>query len=143
MISVFGVVSVAVALISVAVIVLHNRVMSKRAPVDMYFAQLEVLLRDRIEMLYHASPPDSELRHLCNQSIDLDVNSIIKALPDIDRATAVELHIHEQENIQAIKESTEALNQAIEEYNRFIVSSFPIILMARVLGFADEEFIQS
>ena len=135
MISIFGIVSVAVALTSVVILALHNRVMSKRAPVDEYFAALEALLRDKIEDLYQASQPDSRLHSLCGQYIDLDLNEIIKALPEIDRANFAEIIIEEQ----AIHEAANALNQAIEAYNRFITGSLPVVLMAHILALTAEE----
>ena len=161
MISLFGVISVVIALISVAVIMLHNQVMRKRTPVDTYIDALEALLRKRVEALYHASHPDSELHALCAECVDLDFDSIVKALPDIDRAFAEEaeyLNLDESEwnesqpptmdidatdlskNTQAIQETTEALNQAIEVYNSFITGRLPVVLMALTLGLTTEEY---
>jgi len=140
MISVFGIVSVAVALISVVIIILHNRVMSKRTPVDTYLTELEDLLREKIEILYHASLPGTELQVLCNQCIDLDLSSIINAMPDIDRASMADLHEYEHESNRAIQETTEALNQAIKAYNSFITGSLPVVLMSRILALTTEEF---
>ena len=139
MISIFGIVSVVIALISVAIIVLHNRVMAKRTPVDTYLAELEDMLRDRIENLYHASHPDSELRDLCGQCVDLDLSNMLKALPDIDRACAAGSHIDEHAHPQGMGETIKALNQAIEEYNRFITGNLPVVLMAQALGLKVEE----
>ena len=161
--SIFGFVSVLIAVISVAAIVLHNRVMGKRAPVDTHLARLEDLLRDRVEMIYRYSRPGSELRGLCDEYIDLDFESIIKTLPDIGRAfedekEAGNLIISEpldddldpeaddyvtmaglESNAQAIIETTTTLNQAIESYNSFITGRPQEILMARVLGLTTKE----
>jgi len=142
MISIFGIISVVVAIISVAVIVLHNRVLNKRAPVDAYFSELEDLLRGRIEALLHAGPPDSELRRLCSHAVDLELSDMIKALPDIDRA-CLDLHIEDEpENIQTVQDTIIALNQSIEVYNRFIAGSLPVVLMARVLALTIEESVE-
>ena len=163
MISIFGIVSIAIALISVAAIVLHNRVMGKRAPVDAHLTQLEDLLRDRMEMLYRYSRPGTQLYELCEQYIDLDLESILKALPDIGRAfdeawDTGNLIITEplddepepqqddyvtmaglESNAHAIQETTAALNQAIKNYNSFITDRPPEALMAKVLGLTTEE----
>ena len=139
MISIFGIVSVVVALISVAIIVLHNQVMSKRTPVDTHLEALEDLLRQYVEELYHTCHPDSELFDLCSQCVDLDFDSIVKALPDISRASEIDLYIDGHENIQAIQDTAEALNLAIEEYNNFITGRLPGKLMALVLGLTAED----
>ena len=137
MISIFGVISVVIAILSVATIVLHNRVMGKRTPVDTHLAALEDLLRERIEILYQTSYPDSELYTLCTQCIDLDFNDIIKALPHIDRASFDCEEVH-TDNAKAISETTAALNHAIEEYNKYITGRFPAVFMASILGLTTE-----
>jgi len=142
MISVFGIISVAVAVVSVVSIMLHNRVMKMRAPVDAYLAALEDLLRERIDTLLRESFADSELRRLCGNAVDLELNEMIKALPDIDRAASLDMHTAEQENAIAIRETTEALNQAIEEYNRYITGSLPVVLMAQALGLETEDILR-
>jgi len=138
MISIFGIVSVAVALICVAIIVLHNRVMNKRTPVDEHLAALEDLLREKIENLYNTSHADSELRVLCGQCVDLDLNSMLKALPDID-IVADDLQTNDYEANQKIQETIAGLNQVIDEYNRFIIRNLPVNLMAQALGLTAEE----
>ena len=164
MISIFGIISITVAILSIAAIVLHNRVMGKRAPVDTYLAKLEELAHDRIEMLYQYSRPGSELRELCDEYIDQDLESILKALPEIDRAfddekEAGNLVISEplveddpdtdadeyvtmaglESNANAIRETTVALNQAIEIYNDYITTRPLEKLMAMVLGLSVED----
>jgi len=134
MISIFGIISVIIALISVTVIVLHNRLMLKRSPVDSYLAELEDLVREKIESLYHESRPDSELRALCAQCIDLDLNGMMEALPEIEVAQAEELSPDENTGNHTISETVEALNQSIHKYNRLITGSSPMRLMARVLA---------
>jgi len=136
MISIFGIASVVVALASLAVILLHNRIMNKRAPVDAYFAELDDLLRDRIENLYHSSSPDTKLHDLCSQYMDSSLSDMITALTEIDRAVAAELHTEEHETAQTIYEAIAVLNQSIDEYNRYIAGSLPVALMAQVLGLA-------
>lgn len=130
--------SVAVALICVAIIVLHNRVMNKRTPVDEHLAALEDLLREKIENLYNTSHADSELRVLCGQCVDLDLNSMLKALPDID-IVADDLQTNDYEANQKIQETIAGLNQVIDEYNRFIIRNLPVNLMAQALGLTAEE----
>ena len=141
MISIFGIVSVVVALVSIAIIVLHNRVMIKRAPVDSYIVALEDLIRGRLESLYESSPHGSELQALCIQYMDLDLNSMVKALPEIDRAYEGDMYIDEHAINQAINETAQDLNQAIQEYNRFITGSLPVSLMAQVLALTTEDAI--
>ncbi|MCL2405437.1 MAG: hypothetical protein FWC92_07820 [Defluviitaleaceae bacterium] len=141
MISIFGIISIVVALFSVAIIVLHNRLMAKRTPVDSYFTQLETLVRDRIEHLCHASTPDAELHTLCIQYVDMDIESMIRALPDIEHAHEANLQasddaipaIHET-IIETINETIEALNQAINEYNSLITGNILMRLMAQALA---------
>jgi len=163
MISIFGIISIAIAVLSVVAIVLHNRVMGKRTPVDTLSAELESLLRDRVEMLHQYSRPGSELRELCDMCIDLDLESMLKALPEIGRAfdderEAGNLIISEpleeypeaamdnyvsmaklDNNTQAIQEATLSLNQAIDAYNDFITNRFPAVFMAQILGLNTEE----
>ena len=163
MISIFGIISIMIVMISVAAMVIHNRVMKKRTPVDTHLAELEDLVRDRVEMLYRCSRPGSELRALCDQYIDLDFESIQKALPDIgmafddaweagnlitdapfkeDSASAADHNITIatlDNNAQAIQETTAALNQAIDSYNDFITNRPHDILMAHVLGLTTVE----
>jgi len=141
MISIFGIISIVVALLSVAVIILHNRVMAKRTPVDTYLADLENLIRERLNNLYNESHPGTELQALCGQYMDLDLNSMIKALPDIDRACEDEPDINEHEITLSISKTTETLNQAIEAYNSFITGSLPVKLMAFALTLTTEETI--
>jgi len=141
MISIFGVVSVIIAVVSVAIIVLHNRLMLKRTPVDAYFTALEDLIRDKIEDLYHTSPPESELRDLCSLYVDLDLDSMLKALPEISRAceSGLECNISgSDESAKAIQETTEALNLSIQEYNALITGSIPMKLMAQMLTLTTE-----
>ena len=164
MISIFGIVSMITVLVSVAAIVLHNRIMGKRAPIDTQLAALEDLLRNRVEMLYHYSRPGTELHALCDLYMDLDLESILQALPDIGRAfdDAIEagnLIIREplddnptptsdnyvtmaklEDNAQAIQEATITINQAIKSYNNFITSRPLEMLMARILGLTVEEY---
>ena len=153
MISMFGIISVVVALISIAIIVLHNRVMIKRAPVDTYSAALEDLLRQRIEVLIHACRIDTELYALCHKCVDLDLYAMAEALPDIDRACVMDLHEEDDDteeyapvdwewltdNSQAIEENAAALNQAIEEYNNLVTGSIAGRMMALILGMTAEE----
>ena len=145
MISMFGIVSIVIVLVSAAAIVLHNRIMKKRAPVDMYLEELEEQLRKRVEMLYHASPRDSDLYSLCDQCIDLDLSGLLNAMPDIDTAledyppTSDDEISALEENTQAIQSTEQALNQAIESYNDFITRPIAGRFMALVLGFETEE----
>ena len=142
MISIFGIVSILIALLSIAAIVLHNQVMNKRAPVDTYLAELEDLLRDRIEILYHTSSQHTELHVLCDQYIDLDMPAMLKALPYIHRA-AYDADLHTSttitQNAEVIQETTAALNQAIEAYNGFITGRPPMAAMAFILGLTTED----
>jgi len=162
MISIFGIVSIVIALISVVAIVLHNRVMNKRTPVDTYLEELEVLLRDRVEMLHGSAAPGSRLRSLCDQCTYLDFESILEALPDVNEALddakeAGDLIISGSfkddfeaaaaenitftaidENAQKIQETITALNQSIENYNSFIASRLGV-LMAQILGLEAED----
>ena len=136
MISIFGVVSVITAVTSITIIVLHNRLMLKRTPVDTYAAALEDLIRERIEGLYHTSPPESELHDLCSLYVDLGLNDMIMALPEIDRAC--ESSLLDDESASAIQETTEALNQAIQDYNNLITNNLPMKLLAQVLTLTTE-----
>ena len=140
MISAFGIISIAIALASVTIIVLHNRLMLRRTPVDSYMAALEELLRESLERLFNASPPGSDLQNLCGNCMDLGLNDIIQALPDISRACTPGL-CDEQEKLHAIRETAEALNQAIRDYNSLITGSLPMKLMAQALSLTTEEAI--
>ena len=168
MISVFGIVSVVVALLSVAAIILHNRIMRKRTPVDTHFAELEELLRIRVEMLHDISTPGSSLQGLCDECVTLDVGSMLNALPYINTAfdceKEAEMPSHDEspeedeeedfasaditvatleENTEAINAATEALNQAINDYNSYIASSRPVTIMALILGLKAEKTIET
>jgi len=138
MISVFGIISVAIAIISIVIILLHNRLMLKRSPIDTYLTMLEDIIRERIENLHCNSHPDSELQALCAISMDLDLSGMVEALPDIDRALDEEHAIDDNESRKTIHETIEALNQAIEEYNRLITGSLPMKLMAQALALTAE-----
>ena len=165
MISMFGIISIAVALVSILAIVLHNRVMKRRTAVDYLTEELETLLRDRLGMLHRYSRPGTQLRELCDVYMDLELESILFALPEItaafeDAKEAGSLVISEpleeepeqpeasyvsmarlESNADAIFEKTEALNQAIEVYNAFITHRLPEGLMARVLGLEVQELV--
>jgi len=128
--SAFGFVSLFIVVISVTVIILHYRLMRKRAPVDVHYDQLEELLRQWIENLYYESPVDSEIYNLCIQYIDLERDEILSAFPlIIEKAPPCE-----DTNAIAITETISTLNRAIEEYNTFIAKSPATVLMALVLG---------
>ncbi|MCL2360332.1 MAG: hypothetical protein FWC73_00800 [Defluviitaleaceae bacterium] len=127
--SIFGFVSLFIVVLSVAIIVLHYRVMKRRAPVDTYFTELENLLRQRIELLYAINPV--ELSDLYDQSITIELSSLLAAIAEID----VE-HKSLEENSAAIDETRESLSKAIGDYNTFIAAKPHTILMAKILGLA-------
>ena len=139
MISIFGIASISVAVASVVFIMLHNRVINKRAPVDAGFAALEDLLRGRIEALLSTSEPGSGIHQLCGDVVDMELHEMIKALPEIDRAVELELHIDDDGNMAEIYEAIVALNLVVEEYNRYITGSLPVVFMAQILGITTEE----
>jgi len=88
MISVFGVVSFVVAAICIIVIFQQSRVMTRRTPVDQGLSDLEALVRQRLELLYTLSPPDTELFFLVDQCIDKDFDTILNSMPLIEEAVA-------------------------------------------------------
>ena len=149
MISLFGGISIAVAAVSVSVILLHNRVMKRRAPVDYYLYELEEALRQRADMLYDISAPDTELRKLLDIYIDQDFARLMLAMPDIESALTAETLPPEADAAQdvldktarAVEENMAALNKAIEAYNVFITTRPIEGLMAKVLGLTVEETI--
>jgi len=147
MISIFGITSIFIVIVSVAVIILHNRIMKRRTPVDTYLAELEELIRQRMEMLYSIAIPGSELHELCTHYIDLDFNSLLHAYPDITNAYD---HAEEkysttptalEENAEAMHTTTQALNKAIETYNNYITKSPTEAAMAKILGLKKEEYV--
>jgi len=166
MVSLFGFVSLFIALVCISAIVVHYRIMRRRAPVDLLILELENLFRTRIEILYNLSTPHSLLRNLCDQYIDTNLASLLDALPDIIEAyentsdtEEVFLEDGEEESSQINNEDYEAytkaleenynttedaiasLNKKIEDYNNFITKGVSNILMAKVLGLSEEETI--
>jgi len=139
--SVFGFVSLFIVVISVAVIILHYRLMRKRAPVDVHFDQLEELLRQWIENLYHISPVGSGLYNLCDQYIDLEFSDILSAMPEIHDFCEQEQQ-DSSTNIATINDTISALNRAISEYNAFIAKTPATVLMAHILGLKTMEPIE-
>ena len=144
--SAFGFVSIFIAVLSIAAIVLHYRVMRKRSPVDNALAQLEDLLRQRVEAILDTSDEDTELFALCSQVVDMDYAALFGAVPDIENALWETIEAGEHvpmdvlsENAHAIQAGTEALNQAIVEYNHIITAKPSGVLMALILGLAVEE----
>ena len=140
MVSIFGVASIMVVIVSIVVIILHNRIMKRRAPVDIMFDELEELMRQRLEMMYEISVPGSELHELCHYYIDLDFDTVLSVYADICEAYDNAEERYEvaptamDENWAGIRLSTETLNKAIQEYNAFITKSPSEMMMARVLG---------
>jgi len=137
--SLFGFISLFIVVVSVAVIILHYRLMKRRAPVDVHFGQLEELLRHWLENLYQESPEGSELYYLCGQCIDLELNGLLSAAPQIveayNHAAYSETEPQDQNaEIAAIRETIKALNLSIAAYNAFITKSPAAALMALVLG---------
>jgi len=140
--SLFGFVSLFIVVISIAAIVLHNRVMKRRAPVDVHLEELEELLRRRVEILYTLSQVDTKLRDLCIQCVDLDFETIANSIADINEAYNQEQSSDSQcleENWQKINDTTTALNNAIEAYNTFISKNPSGATMAQILGITKEE----
>jgi len=141
--SIFGLISLFVALVSVSVIVVHSRIMRKRAPVDIHFATLEELLRVRIELLYNASPQDSELNEICATCVDLDYDTIVSVLPSIKANMEDEPPTEDMEaNTTDINSTIEALNTAIETYNEAITKKSSAALMAMALGLETLETVE-
>jgi len=141
--SIFGLISLFIALVSVSVIVVHSRVMRKRAPVDIHFAALEELLRARIEMLYDTSPPDSQLNEICATCVDLDYDTMVGALPSITANMEDEPPSEDIEaNSTEIQTTIEALNAAIETYNEAITKKPSAALMAMALGLKTLEAVE-
>ena len=146
MISLFGGISVAVAAVSVAIILLHNRVMSRRSPVDEYLYELEEALRQRADLLYDISAPDTELRALLDEYADRDFAHLLYAMPYIEDALAEENPETDaaaqdvlDKTARAVDENMAALDKAIEKYNAFITTRRIEGLMAKVLGLTVEE----
>ena len=140
MISVFGVTSIFIVMVSVTVIILHNRIMKRRTPVDIYVAELEDLIRKRMEMLYEISIPGTKLHELCTYYIDLDFDTILNGLPEITHAYT---HADERyetaptaldENTTTIQQTTNSLNHAVKDYNDFITKSPTEVMLAKILG---------
>jgi len=152
--SIFGFVSLFIVVVSVAVIVLHYRLMRRRAPVDFHFDRLEELLRQWIEDIYIISPAESDLHSLCDYSIDLESSDLLSIIPEINDAfTQTQGDRVRQANPQDepqppdqikanINHTINALNQAIAEFNIFITKHPPAILMAKVLGLEAVEPVQ-
>jgi len=122
----------------------HSRVMGKRAPVDVLYAKLEDLLRERIELLYDAAPQDSELFGICESCVDLDYNAMVSALPAIilsmdDAAVGSE---DLDNNAIEITTTVESLNTAISVYNETITRKPSAALMAMALGLGEEDSVE-
>ena len=165
MVSLFGFVSLFIALVCISAIVVHYRIMRRRAPVDLLIAELESLFRTRLEILYNLSAPQSLLRSLCDQYIDMDLSSLLDALPEIVEAfenssDSGEVFLEDakeesikadsedcarmealEANYKAVEDAIVALNKKIENYNNFITKGVSNILMAKVLGLSEEDFI--
>ena len=122
MISFFGIISVVVFTASVAAMVLHFNVMKRRAALDNALAQLDDLLRERLELLYETE--SNEIRKQCEAAAALETRELLRHFPAP----------YNDETANA----TEALNTAIETYNVYI-ATFPAKQMAAVLGLAQEK----
>jgi len=125
--SAFGFISLFVVVLCIAIIILHYRIMKKRAPVDVHFSELEELLRERVEILYKINP--TGLYELYNQSATLDLEGLLNTLASFE----VE-HDSLTDNTEAITKIKEALAQAISDYNSFITANPHTSLMAKILG---------
>ena len=144
--SFIGIISIPIVLASVAALVLHARVMRKRAPVDTQMEELEDQLRQRLEIIYTISAPGTVLYELCNGCIDLEFTRILESMPDINDALEAEKKQCESQTVQEldsnadiIQTTIQNLNQAVDEYNNFIQARLPDVLMARVLGLENVE----
>jgi len=125
--SLFGFLSLFIALLCVAIIILYHRIMSRRTPVDMYFAQLEDLLRDKAELLYKLDP--TKYGDLYDKSLVLSIEDLLSALHDIN-----EEHESLAENASTLIKTKESLLKAVDDYNAFITSNPHTILMSKILG---------
>ena len=146
MISALGIASLAVLLFCVGALILHFRVMQKKSRVEGHFADLDNLLRDRLELVMDlcadSTPGEVELAALCESYVDGDVRDIIKALPKLRKAIdsfeeifASDEYIH---NTGALEDAAQDYNAALDTYNGFI-ANYPGKLMAQALGLAPEK----
>jgi len=81
--------------------------MKRRTPVDLYKIELEELLRHQLEMLYFVSPIGTALHDLCNECIDLELDGILKSMPDITSAQEAALNAGELKISNPYKSSIE------------------------------------
>ena len=133
MISIFGIVSFVVAAICIIVILQQGRVMRRRAPVDQGLRDLEVLVRQRLELIQSLALPDTELYVLIEQCIDKDLDTILESIPDIE--AAIDIHSDElTANTDTLSTTISTLNSSIDSYNNYITTNSTGVMMAILLG---------
>ncbi|MCL2358020.1 MAG: hypothetical protein FWC70_12855, partial [Defluviitaleaceae bacterium] len=129
MFSEFGVIAIIVALISIGALVLHFYVMKRRVASDKCLAEIDALLRTRIELLYETQP--REVHEIL--AATFETRSLLAALAQAE-IRGSELC----ENIIETEIAVRAYNDAVAVYNDCI-AKYPAKIMAFLLGLSREE----
>jgi len=145
-ISLFGLVSIVVLVLSAAALVLHFRVLVLRGQVDDSFAQVEVLVRVRIDLIYDLGTnhdDGSELCLMCEEADASHAKDVFASFPEIEKVLE-DLRLEPDSFIPLKENKTEVLSAAgvynvhLEKYNLFI-GKLPGSVMAHVIGLKQEK----
>ncbi|MCL2571851.1 MAG: LemA family protein [Defluviitaleaceae bacterium] len=112
--SIFGFISMFIAVVSVAAIVLHYKIMKRRAPVDIHMEELEELMRQRQEQ---ESPEEIEvIENTISEAITIlntaitEYNTYIAKDPTIALMAKI-LGLSQEESIQNIHPREDDANE--------------------------------
>jgi len=138
MISLSGVIAGLVFLVCVCALFLHRKVMVRRGAMDDALVRLDVLLRERLDIIYENAVQQNvvEICRLCEPFFSLDTRQLLKAFDKVKMENAEVL-------AEIVAETDEAIadfNEAVNAYNAHI-AKFPAREMAKVLGLEPEEVI--
>ncbi|MCL2386988.1 MAG: hypothetical protein FWC89_05470 [Defluviitaleaceae bacterium] len=139
-ISIFGVVSFLILVVSVGALILHNKIITRRAAVDEALAAVDNLLHEQLETLYETAithPDSQDFLELCEDYAALQTRELLIALPELQEEAAHFLPPPEDEKKEALTQAVKTLNTAIDIYNAFI-TKFPAQLMASILTLEQE-----
>ena len=146
MISLFAIISLSILIISITILVLHFKLLKLRGEVDDNFSALDILLRDRLDILFEIGQESPEGQALCTLCEDYDNSptiKILKALPELKNQFKSIINSDEgkknlEENEQEIELTIETYNKSIIKFNAHI-SIFPGIVMACLVGLKQEK----
>ena len=146
MISMLGVLSLVILLLSVGALILHYRLLQLRGALDDSFSGLDELLRVRLEIIYdiaNTMENSHELKERCIRYSGREVRAIIKSMPKFHKAIAA-THIENDiktaltENTHEIERSIRTYNENLLKYNTY-VSKPPGIILAFAVGLKSEK----